>query len=230
MWFHFHHPALLLVFLLTACLTGHITTTRAPVVLDPTVTANPSITLAKLALLENETCSLNGVLQIQKGQPTASTTCVCDKGWRGKTCNELALCAVDDVTQHGFWDANLSTWGASPIYQYINTSFGLLKTVSTPEPNNGTATLFAAAMGGECGLSSWASNSYIVELRAGRSFSAPFQLVSPNNPLTAPETHNPEALLHDGNFSIFVYDGCGNYSLKRCGSAEPDQDGSALVF
>lgn len=40
--------------------------------------------------------------------------------------------------------------------------------------------------------------------------------------LTAPEAHNPEVLLHDGNLSLFVYGGCHKCGVTRCGPNTTD--------
>lgn len=143
-------------------------------------------------------CSLNGIL--------SGATCKCDPGWKGATCGQLDLCPVPS-DMPGFWNDSLSSWGASPLFNPDKTPAN--STIG------GAASLFVSVMAGGCPLSSWEHNSYIARID-GPSFDGRLALSTVEPAVTGPEAHNPEALLHDGNISLFVYNGCTNRGYKRC--------------
>ena len=94
-------------------------------------------------------CSYNGACG-------AGGACVCDVGWRGLRCGELALGAVDAAAPglreaNASTGANVSTWGAPMLL----------------DGATGTWHAWASEMVNGCGLNTWRSNSQVVHFEAG---------------------------------------------------------------
>jgi len=86
----------------------------------------------------NIDCQLNGVCLIG--------VCHCDAAWRGSNCSVVNLLPARPLSKQGFTTTDTwSSWGGN-----INMD------------TNGTWHLFAAEMGGHCGLQTWGGNSRCV--------------------------------------------------------------------
>ena len=119
------------------------------------------------------TCSLNGAC--------VSGVCVCDGGWQGAVCDELAIQPAS--RSGGLHNASMASWGGNSVFE------------------GGKYHLFAAAMLNDCGLEAWGSNSYIVRAEAD-SVAGPFE---PKETVLGPFAHNPTVRqLPDGSVLLYL--------------------------
>jgi len=116
----------------------------------------------------DEDCSLLGVC--------LSASCVCDSGWRGADCGELALAPA---TRHAGYNRTgesppTSSWGGRVIADPVDPALHHL---------------FAAEFTGSCGLDFWSPYSRIIRAESRAGPEGPFTFAAEVAPTFA---HNPQ--------------------------------------
>ncbi len=122
-------------------------------------------------------CSLNGECKNSK--------CVCYSGWYGETCGKLDVYPTE--TNSGYNQTNYSTWGGSII-----------------KGDDGRWHMFVSRFSENCGLSSWVTNSEIVQATS----QTPYGHYSFLRVVVERFSHNPGIHYVSGKYLLF-HIGCG---------------------
>ena len=101
-------------------------------------------------------CSLAGEWDAAAG------ACVCDPGWRGPSCLQVAITTSTAVVRHSNW-----SWGGSPIFSHEPT-------FSREKNKPGELHLFVSVMTEGCGLLHYQTNSVVQHVVSTRGPQGPF--------------------------------------------------------
>ena len=154
-------------------------------------------------------CSLNG--------ECVNLKCICDRGWKGKSCNKLNLDLFD--YNHGYRNTTESSWGGNSIFE------------------DGKWHLFVAQMKYSCPLANWGTNSEIIRAESDNP-EGPYHYVETILPAFA---HNPTIRKTNSNEFVIYYIGgtttpvdCRNqsfdYLFKKYNSKYNENTGIFMAY